>query len=159
MTWHRLLVCYLVLVALASPTSAGILPPAEREELIKTALKNFWGNAIVAKGQTAQPSSDTERNTVPIPPSVAIRVIDAGEISGLGEWCRLDWRLHYLSLTKAARAKGLSEKQVAFISFVYGRAQGRVADAMAKAPACSDQERPRVQQLLDGSRLTALDGT
>jgi hypothetical protein len=158
--WHRqLATCYLVLLALGPPAYAGILPPPEREELIKTVLKNFWGNAIVAKGQTAQPSSEAERHTVPIARSLALRVIDAGEISGLGEWCRLDWRSHYLSLTKAARAKGLTEKQVAFISFVHGAAQGRIADAMAKAPACGEQERPKVQQMLDGSRLRALEDT
>ena len=69
---------------------AGLLPEKAREELIAVVLKNFWGIAKLSDGQFAQPASEQERVTVPISITVAHRALDAGEISGLGEWCKLD---------------------------------------------------------------------
>jgi hypothetical protein len=83
--------------------------------------------------------------------------MDAGEFSGLGEWCKLDWQSHYFALTKAARAKGLTDKQVAFVSFLHGAAQGRVASAMASS-ACTGEDRARVEQLMSRSKARGLEG-
>jgi hypothetical protein len=154
----RAIVLLLIVVAIAR-ADAAIMPESERDELIALVLKNFWGRAKLSKGELAQPASEAERNTVPIAKPVAYRALEAGEISGLAEWCRLDWESHYLSITKAARARGYTDKQVAFVSFLHGAAQGRVADAMAKSGMCGEQGRLKVQDLLNRSLLRGLEGS
>ena len=129
----------------------------ERQELIALVLKNFWGKAKLSDGQYAQPASEEERKSVPVSNAIAQRAIDAGEVSGLGEWCGLKWQPHYLSLTKAARTRGLSDKQVAFVSFLHGAAQGRVVRALSKGRPCSDAERSKIERYLNESAQQGLD--
>lgn len=150
--------CFLLFV-FSTYSFAAVLPQAERDELIGTVLKNFWGSAKLSNGQIAQPSSGAERNTIPISKSVAHRSIDAGEISGLGEWCKLDWQSHYFSLTRAARKNGFNDKQVAFVSFLHGASQGRITSAMAKTSSCNDRDRLKVEQMLNQSKAKGLEGT
>ncbi|MBI2305903.1 MAG: hypothetical protein HYU78_01240 [Rhodocyclales bacterium] len=152
--------CTLPLLALlvaAAQADAGILPEAQRENLISRVFQNFWGRAKLANGEFAQPATEQERNTVPVAKAVAHRALDTGEISGLAEWCGLDWQPNYLSLSKAARRKGLNEKQVAFVSFLHGAAQGNVSAAMAKSAPCKNEERLRVERLINQSQLRGLD--
>ena len=137
---------------------AGLIPDPHREDLIQQILGVFWGKARLPGGQFVQPASEEERTTVPISKAAAHRVIDAGEISGLGEWCKLDWERHYLSLTRAARAGGFTDKQVAFVSVLHGAAQGVVASAMAKRGACEAEDRSRIDEMLKQSTGKGLDG-
>ena len=149
-----LVVCLALTCGLAH---AGVLPETHRGELIRMVLDNFWGKAKLPGGQFVQPASEQERITVPISRAAAHRTIDAGEISGLGEWCKLDWEPHYYSLTRAARARGFSDKQVAFVSVLHGAAQGVVATAMAKGGECNE-DRTRIEQLLKQSTDKDFDG-
>lgn len=133
-----------------------MLPDTEREELIVLVLKNFWGKAKLSNGQYAQPSSEEERNTLPIPKAAAHRALDAGEISGLAEWCGMDWKSHYFSLTSAARARGFNDKQVAFVSVLHGAAQGRVARGLGIGRPCNDADRTKIERYLAESRQKGL---
>ena len=119
-------------------------------------LKNFWGQAKLSDGRFAQPASEEERHTVPITNAVVHRALDAGEVSGLAEWCKLDWESHYRALTRAARTAGLSHKQVAFVSILHGAAQGRIASAMATTGACSDHYRRKVEPILKESTVKGI---
>lgn len=149
----------LLLPILCNLCYAGVLPDAQRDELSSRVLQGFWGRAKLSNGELAQPASEAERNTVPVSKAIENRSLDAGEISGLGEWCKLNWEANYFSLTKAARGKGLNDKQVAFVSFLHGAAQGRVFSAMSKSSPCLEQERSKVQQMLNQSKARGLDGT
>jgi hypothetical protein len=146
-----LVVAPLLLAAICVPAKAAPLPDDERQALIAAVLKNFWGQAKLSDGRFAQPASEEERHTVPIPNAVVHRALDAGEVSGLAEWCKLDWESHYRALTRAARTAGLNDKQVAFLSVLHGAAQGRIASAMATTGACSDHYRRKVEPLLKQS--------
>jgi len=125
-----------------------VIPDAARDELIERVLNNFWGRAKVAQDRYALPSSEEERNTVPVSKPLAYRALDAGEISGLGEWCGADWQPHFLAFTRAARAKGLTDTQVAFVSVLHGAAQGSVASSLRNARACGAADRARVERSL-----------
>lgn len=105
-----------------------------------------------------QPASEAERSVGPLAKAVAHRALDTGEISGLAEWCGLDWRPNYRALTRAARSVGMTEKQVAFVSVLHGAAQGSLGAAMAKSGACRDEEQRRVGRLLEQSQVRGLDG-
>jgi hypothetical protein len=137
--------------------AAGVIPERDRDELIDRVLKNFWGRAKVAQDRYAQPSSEAERNTVPVSKPLAYRAIDAGEMSGLGEWCGADWQPHFLALARAARAKGLNEKQVAFVSVLHGASQGYVVSSLRSGRACSDAERAKVERSLRESLRQGLE--
>jgi hypothetical protein len=138
---------------------AALLPPAERDELVAAVLKDFWGRARQSDGQFIQPSSEAERTTVPVSKPIVERALDAGEISGLGEWCRLKWQPHYLALTKSARSHRLSDTQVAFIAFLHGAAQGRVNSLMSGTRSCGEDERANVQRAIEQSTERGLNGT
>src|SRR5204863_9362121 len=120
-------------------------------------LRHARGKEKLPNGQFVHPPSQEARETVPISKAAAHRAIDAGEISGLGEWCKLNWEPHYFSLTRAARARGFSDKQVAFVSVLHGAAQGVVATAMAKGGECNE-DRTRIEQLLKQSTDKDFDG-
>jgi hypothetical protein len=55
-----------VLAATWFQVNAALIPDKDREELIVLVLKNFWGRAKLSNGQYAQPSSEAERNSVPV---------------------------------------------------------------------------------------------
>jgi len=148
----------LIAMSLVNAAVAGVIPNEQRKALIQEALSNFWGRAINSRGELIQPASAKERSIVPVKDSVAQRALDAGELSGLAEWCGLDWESHYRSLTRAARNKGLSDTQVAFISFLHGTAQGIIVEAM-KDSACGNEEKSRAMRWLNESRERGLTGT
>jgi hypothetical protein len=140
------------------PARAEAQAPKEKDALISWVLERFWGHARDSKGAVIQPASDLDRHTVPVPTAVAYRAIDAGEVSGLAEWCGLDWKSHYLSLTSAARRRGMSDTQVAFISVLHGLTQE--STRAAKTSPCVDGDRSQVAEKLKVSRemgLGALD--
>lgn len=141
---------------LSSLCNAGLLPDAQREKLSSVILQNFWGRAKLSNGEFAQPSSVKERNSIPISKSLTNRALDAGEISGLGEWCKLDWKSNYFSLTKAARSKGLNDKQIAFISFLHGAAQENIFSMMSTSTPCSEKERINVEKMLNQSKALGI---
>lgn len=145
-----LLVCFVSVQAHADAQRS-----AEKDALITWVLERFWGHAIDSKGAVIQPSSDLDRRTVPIPFSVAYRAIEAGEISGLAQWCGLDWKTHYFSLTAAARQRGMSDKQVAFISVLHGVVQG--GTLASKASPCAEGDRSHVTETLEVSRKRGLE--
>jgi len=62
----------------------------------------------------------------------------------------------------AARKKGMSETQVAFISFLHGAAQGKVSSAMSMSrsasKSCSEEQRTRVEGMLKQSKELGLEG-
>jgi hypothetical protein len=118
-------------------------------------LKRFWSNARDPTGATIQPESELDGRLVPIPLTVAYRAIEAGKISGRADWCGLDWQSHYLSLTAAARKRGMSDKQVAFFSTTHGAAQGRTRGSLTSA--CPDPARQRARQMLSDSTKQGLE--
>src|SRR6478609_1609779 len=100
---------------------------AQQKEIIVRTLERFWGNAVDRHGNPIEPVSVEERKTVPISRAAAARALEAGKISGIAEWCGLEWEPHYLALTRAARSMKMVDKQVAFLSVLHGAAQGEVA--------------------------------
>jgi hypothetical protein len=146
---------FLLLALVSGHASAGSLGDADQDAFIADALQMFWGRARISDGSFVQPASETERETVPISRPMAYRVIEAGEISGVAEWCDIDWIPHFLSLTAAARRHGLNETQVAFVGFLHGMAQG---DAIAaKSAQCSEADRANVIKKLAASMEQSLD--
>ena len=124
---------------------AGVIPNEMYDSVIKLAMNNFWGQARVSDGSYVQPDSEKERMTLPITEENAARVIVAGEISSLANWCGLDWKQNYFKVTKAARHNGLSDKQVAFVGLLHGVTMGMVETAV-EGKKCT----PDIQEAIEG---------
>ena len=125
--------------------TAKLVPQATRADLIRQALDGFWGRARTPDGKVIQPKSELERTRLPVTEQVAHFAFNVGELSGLAEWCHLDWKPTFTALTRSARKNGQSEKQVAFISVVHGVAQAAVATSMGKSGQCSHQNREKIR--------------
>jgi hypothetical protein len=139
----------LLLLAAFYPTltQAGLLDAYARADLTQQALSGFWGNARDSIGNPIQPSDAQDRATVPVAPAIVDKAINAGEISGLAEWCGLNWEPRYYALTRAARTERMTDKQVAFISFLHGAAQQTLVSTMRGKP-CGDPQRTKVREAL-----------
>ncbi|MGQ3054130.1 MAG: hypothetical protein ACT6S0_20310 [Roseateles sp.] len=138
----------LVLLALLpAVTRAGVLDSDFRAELTQRALAGFWGKARDSAGKPILPESAQDRATVPVAPSVVEAAINAGEISGLAEWCGLAWKPRYYALTRSARNEQMTDKQVAFISVLHGATQQTMVSTMG-GKHCGDQERSKVLEAL-----------
>ncbi len=129
---------------------AGWLPDADRAQLVQRVFQGFWGAARNPAGDLIQPTDERDRNTIPVDDAMVQRSLDAGEISGLAQWCRLDWEPHFLSLTRSVRAKRGPEKQVAFVAMLHGAAQGRMESVM-KNQTCTPAHKERIQRMMQES--------
>lgn len=84
-----------LLFSISMTASAGILQQEHREQLIQGAFANFWGKARLSNGNPVQPDNAAERSTLPISSAAANHVISVGELSGIAEWCGMDWQTHF----------------------------------------------------------------
>lgn len=148
----RLVVVW-ILLAISITAQAQLLSKTSKEQLIEKAKQEFWGNAVLSDGKKVQPASEEERNSLIISEELASYIAEVGAISGAGKWCGLDWQSHYFALTAAARKRGLSEKQVAFVGFLHGVAYGNFSSAlMNNAGACDAEQKANIQKLLEKSK-------
>ena len=145
----------LVLVALSAAASEPGPPSADRDEVIRQILGEFWGNARDVRGMPIQPENELDRRTVPVSRGAANRAIEAGNISAVAEWCGLEWEPHYFALTRSARARGMVDKQVAFLSVLHGAGQAAYLSSL-DGRTCTDEERGRVTRLRDESAAQGL---
>jgi hypothetical protein len=146
--WWLSAMLILVLTFLASQVLA--FDDATKDKIISLALENFWGKARLADGSYVQPENEVDRQTLPVSKETAYQIIEVGKISGLAQWCALDWQKNYLKLTKSARQEGFSEKQVAFIGLLHGVTQGIVENAV-KDKKCGGSEKEEAKKLCEKS--------
>lgn len=145
----RTLVAALVF-SLYGQANAGLISPQARTELMQQALIGFWGRSKTPDEQVIQPANERERKAPPVNQEVVDFAFDVGELSGLSEWCSMDWKLTFTALMRSARRNGLNEKQVAFVSVLHGTAQGAVASAMEKSGPCNQQYRDKLRSQVEG---------
>jgi hypothetical protein len=133
-TLLSLLVCFSILQARAEAPA-----DPQKDALIASVLETFWDNARDPKGNPILTSPDLDRQTAPIPRSVAYRAIDAGKVAGEASSCHLRSRDLYRAIVADARELGMSETQVAFVSALYGARFLKVHTD--RRPTCSESER------------------
>jgi hypothetical protein len=126
-----------------------------RDNAIRQILADFWGNARDIRGNPIEPVSQEDRETVPISRAAAYRALEAGNLSGLAEWCGLSWEPHYFALTKAGRSMRMVDKQVAFLSVLHGAGQGTMLN-LRSGETCSPKQRANIESLMLESQKTGL---
>ncbi len=125
-------ICSLILLLLIQPTFAGVLTSENRQRIVATSMEHFWGNARSSDGAIVQPKSEAERAKIPITKADTNLIIDVGEISSIAERCKLDWKSNLYALTDSARKSGLSQTQVAYVSFLHGYTMGLLERSLSK---------------------------
>lgn len=141
---------FLAGILFSSVAAAGLLPEPERAQLTQRVLQAFWGKAVDSAGGVIHPLDERDRNTVPISGAQVQFTIDVGEVSGLAEWCGLDWKPNFFALTRSFRARGSPDKQVAFVGVLHGATQGRIVAIMSPRH-CGGPERAGVERRLQDS--------
>ena len=136
-----------ILILFSANSLAGILTSDIRSGLAEDVLNGFWGNAKDIKGNPIFPINDQDRKTFPISATAIDQTINVGEMSGMAEWCGLDWKPYYKSLTSYSRKQKMTDKQVAFISVLHGASLQIIVSAM-KAKTCEQQDKENVIGLL-----------
>jgi len=109
-----------------------LMSEKDRDEIIRSTLNHFWGEAVDSNDKPIQPKDDQDRETVPIPTADAYHVTDAGIPAGVATWAHLDWKSYYLAfMQKERRTRRWSDKQIAFIGVLFGTAQGRIEQELS----------------------------
>jgi hypothetical protein len=100
-------------------------------------------------GQACAPASPEEIANPPVTLEQARGALRAGFISGLAEWCGLDWqRLVFLPLTESYRnVDRLEPRIVTLLTLLHGYGQGQMVESM-KMQQCSSEQRDSVNSLV-----------
>jgi hypothetical protein len=129
-------------------------PDALVQSLVTTAQKNFWGRAVLSKGETVQPVDDAERTAPVIPFVDSARVVNAAIPVGRALWCGVEWQPYYLAFMQAERRGSWSEKQIAFIGVLFGLTQGTVSTALTQRGPCAAETRDKVVEGIGAATKT-----
>lgn len=140
----------LVLLLLPLPVEAGYLPEAQQSQITQLVLKYFWGRAKLPDGSLIQPRDEQDRQTVPVAPGALQMVFDAGEISGIAEWCGLDWNKNFEALMTWARSTNQDDRQVAYTATLHGFVSGYIHSNM-KSRHCEADMRSKAEAMLQQS--------
>lgn len=112
-----LLLCFAVVQVRAEVPTAPA-PDPEKDALIAQVLERFSSPSRDVSGEPV-------RHTLPISTAFAYRAIEAGEISGEGFRCRLNWLRHVNSISASAQKLGMTETQVAFVNALHDAKQAQ----------------------------------
>lgn len=98
------------------------------------------------------PSETAKESSKPLLPyEDAKRIFNRGIISGMAEYCGLDWqKKSFLPFMRSERAKGKwSDKEIAVIGALHGVAQGNTLEGLQRKGGCPAEFRKKTQAMLD----------
>lgn len=98
------------------PPISGMLKlfPAERiNQMIATVRDNIH-RLKLPDGSAIARESEAERAQALLPPETERRVVDAGMVSGVTEWCGVDPHMHFAAMMDWARGQRWAGKQLAY---------------------------------------------
>ena len=131
----------------------GLFPAARIDKMVATVRDNIH-RLTLADGSAVPRESEAERAEPLVPPEVERRAVDAGMVTGVTEWCRVDAHMHYTTMMAWERGqRRWSEKQLAYIgglhdaakSAIMGSREGYICDPAGRAKL-SDSLMIRIQQ-------------
>ncbi|MGO4831424.1 hypothetical protein AB4144_03880, partial [Rhizobiaceae sp. 2RAB30] len=122
------------------------------DDTVKMAIKGILvalPSAQCAPGQACAPASAEEMATPPVSLEQGREAIRAGFISGLAEWCGLDWRGQvFQPLVDSYRnVDRLEPRIVTMLTLLHGYGQGQMVESM-KAQQCSAEQRASITSLV-----------
>lgn len=130
----------------AGPASAqrGALP-AEFVAALTARARGALPMARLEDGSSVPPETEAERSRPIVPPSLEIRTIERGMLTGQMEACGLDWRNgSYLPYMRALR-RTYRGKPMAYLGLLHGIAQAMTTTALGEQGGlCTDAIRARL---------------
>ncbi len=138
--------------ALAEPTEGDIFSELLTDATVRSARDGMLAvlpSAQCAPGQACAPASAEELANPPVSLEQARAAIRAGFISGLAEWCGLDWQGQvFRPLVESYRnVERLEQRIVTMLTLLHGYGQGQMVESM-KAQQCSAQQRDSITSLV-----------
>ena len=75
------------------------------------------------------------------------QVVRRGELSGLMQWCGLDWQqLSFMPMMIRLRASGWRGKRMAYVGMLHGMTQGMTLRDRRDRPACTSGEKSALKR-------------
>ena len=89
------------------------------------------------------PATADEKSTPPLTVAEAQAIVARGVLSGLAEYCGLDWlRQNFQPMMGYWReSQKKNERQMALVALMHGIIQGQTKQAMTSRGGCTDRER------------------
>lgn len=101
-----------------------------------------------------EPATEEEKANPPITVETARRAMQVGLMSGVAEFCAIDWRqrIYFPFMAYQRRAQNMSARQLAIVAMLHGTMQGFMVDNYRKhEKSCTDTMRNSIEkQLLKG---------
>ncbi|BCH30418.1 hypothetical protein MesoLjLc_23480 [Mesorhizobium sp. L-8-10] len=158
--FQRLLLLVTVLASIFLASHQTQAEEAERDifselltdKTVKTTLDGMLAtlpSAQCAPGQACAPASPEEIATPPVSVEQARGAIRAGFISGLAEWCGLDWqgRVFQPLIDSYRNVDRLEPRIVTMLTLLHGYGQGQMVESM-KTQQCSAAQRDSIDSLV-----------
>lgn len=138
--------------ARAAEAGPDIFSELLTDDTVKMAIKGMLvalPSAQCAPGQPCAPASAEEMANPPVSLEQAREAIRAGFISGLAEWCGLDWRGQVFQplIGSYRQVDRLEPRIVTMLTLLHGYGQGQMVESM-KAQQCSTEQRVSVASLV-----------
>lgn len=110
--------------------------------------------AMGADGQPIAAETPEERALPIIPDSENLRIVNRGILTGMADYCGLDWREEsFRPFMAAERARQIwTEKQMAYIGLLHGIAQSYSLSSLKKDGVCDAAILAKTQEIVNQSR-------
>lgn len=137
----------------AAAAGPAFLAPIDDETVTGLAgiARLLLPQARLPDGKAVPPESEAERKAPLLDPARTRRVVEAGQLSAVGDWCGLEWdalvRSPAMKATQADRK--LSPKQIAYAGVLHDTAMGAWQSELARSGDCGPKDKATVQNLLN----------
>ncbi len=130
------------------------LTPDAVEAVRAIALDNIHLADCGAGPQTCTPATDAERADPPVTLELTESAMRTGIVSGLMEWCGLNWTLRSFQpmLVHHREASTLSKRQMVMLALIHGIQQGQMREVL-KGSECDAETRTALHADMPGQEL------
>ena len=119
-----------------------------------TGIRKFITELRLRDGSNVPPETEEELSKPLLPYEDAKRVYNRGILSGMAEYCGLNWqKKSFIPFMQNERSKGKwSDKEIAVIGSLHGIAQGGALEGLQRKGKCPADFRKNTKAMLDGLR-------
>ena len=141
----------LLAMASANAAGSGLFPrfDAKTVDAVAALARQHLPEAVLEDGSPVPPETPEELSRPLLPPQIVKQAMDLGVASSYGEYCKLDWKSHYLAYMKRERDElRRTSKQMAYLGLIHGIMMG-VSQKMAPGKTtCSPAEVAAIEDKL-----------
>jgi hypothetical protein len=134
------IILLLIFLALVSPAAHADERTDEATKKVMQAARDNITKAKLSDGSNIAAETTEELKQDIVPFAQAKKTVAVGVLSGIAQWCSIDWSKFFASYMAYERNKNQwSEKQLAYIGMMHGLAQGMIVNSY-QGRTCSAKE-------------------